>query len=204
MELRGIFVFFVIDTGGFRIWIKGIFDLVEFPSRAMVIGGAASGKSAFAEAFVIAQGKPRVYLATAQAFDDEMASKISEHKAARAADGWTTLEEPLEVAERLLHMPPGETVLLDCATMWLSNQMNSSDDIRPKIDALCAAMLDSPAHITVVTNEVGQGIVPDNALARRFRNLQGNLNYSLAKNCDLVVQVVAGLPNVLKGSLPQW
>jgi len=171
----------------------------------MVIGGAASGKSAFAEQFVIGQGTPRIYLATAQSFDDEMSAKIAEHRDARATENWETIEEPLNVADRLAEFTPDTPVLLDCATMWLNNLMadraEHSEDLRADIDALCQAVTACAAPLTIVTNEVGQGIVPDNALARKFRNLQGNLNYSLARQCDLVVQVVAGLPNVLKGTL---
>ncbi len=176
----------------------------DFPSSAMMIGGAASGKSAFAEQFVIAQSEHPIYLATAQAFDEEMAAKIAAHKADRAAHGWVTIEEPLDVAGRLREFGSDNVVLLDCATMWLSNRLDQTEDKRAEIDAFCDAVVESPARVTVVTNEVGQGIVPENALARSFRNLQGNLNVSLAKRCDLVVQVVAGLPNVLKGSLPEW
>lgn len=170
----------------------------------MIIGGAASGKSAFAEAFVIAQSKTPIYLATAQAFDAEMANKIAAHKTDREAHGWRTIEEPMAVADQISKFGEDDVVLLDCATMWLSNTMADVEEMRLEIDTFCDAIAASPASITVVTNEVGQGIVPENVMARRFRDLQGNLNFSLAKRCDLVVQVVAGLPNVLKGELPEW
>lgn len=167
----------------------------------MIIGGAASGKSHFAETLVTNESKQPVYLATAQAFDDEMVAKIAEHRADRADQGWQTIEEPKDVAKVLMDLPPG-VVLLDCATMWLSNRLMETDDLREEITAFCEAAKECSNKVVVVTNEVGLGIVPENAMARKFRNLQGNLNFTLASKADLVVQVVAGLPNVLKGQLP--
>ncbi|MGR3322224.1 MAG: bifunctional adenosylcobinamide kinase/adenosylcobinamide-phosphate guanylyltransferase [Pseudooceanicola sp.] len=166
----------------------------------VVIGGAASGKSAWAEARVINYDLPRVYIATARAWDDETADRISAHRTARGA-GWETRENPLDPAAELRGMPPGHAVLLDCATMWLTNLMLEDRDAEAATDALLSALAECPSPVTVVTNEVGQGIVPDNALARRFREAQGRLNIRLAQQADTVVQVVAGLPNVLKGAI---
>lgn len=166
----------------------------------LVLGGAASGKSAFAENLCFQTQKNRVYIATAQAFDDEMRAKISDHQVQRGAD-WTTIEAPLDVGAALQTCPAGSVVLLDCATLWLSNVLLAEQDVAAQSDALCAAIAACPAQVVVVSNEVGHGIVPDNALARQFRNAQGRLNQMLAAQAGVVVQVIAGLPQVLKGQL---
>jgi len=165
-----------------------------------VLGGAASGKSGFAERFCFETEKPRIYIATAQAFDDEMRDKISAHQAQRGAD-WTTIEAPLDVPSALQSCGPEDVVLLDCATLWLSNVMLAERDVEEACDGLIEALSVCPAQLVVVSNEVGHGVVPDNALARQFRNAQGRLNQRLAAQADLVVQVIAGLPQVLKGQL---
>jgi len=170
-------------------------------SLTFVLGGAASGKSAFAESLCLQTGKPRVYIATAQAFDDEMRSKISDHRAQRGAD-WTTIEAPLDLSGALAGCAEDQVVLLDCATLWLSNVLLSEQDPQTAGAALKAALEQCAAQVVVVSNEVGHGIVPDNRLARQFRNAQGRLNQMLAAEADLVVQVIAGLPQVLKGALP--
>ena len=164
----------------------------------LVLGGAASGKSGYAEMRVTRSGKPRLYIATAQAFDDEMKEKIARHVAMRGT-GWTTIEAPFDIAGALEAASSDHSVLIDCATLWLTNLMLADHDIDAATDALLAAIDICPAEITIVTNEVGQGIVPDTALARRFREAQGRLNIRLAARADRVVQVIAGLPNTLKG-----
>lgn len=164
----------------------------------LVIGGAASGKSEFAETLVCGLGETRLYLATAEAGDDEMAAKIATHAARRGA-GWRVVEAPLDPAPALRGPHP---VLFDCATMWLTNHLMAGSDLELAREALLEALTASPAPVAVVTNEVGQGIVPADALTRRFREAQGRLNIALAARADCVVQVVAGLPNVLKGQLP--
>jgi adenosylcobinamide kinase/adenosylcobinamide-phosphate guanylyltransferase len=169
-------------------------------SLTLVLGGAASGKSAWAEGHVKSLGLPMIYVATAQAFDDEMSTKIAAHRKGRGA-GWETVETPLDPAAALRGLPADRAVLVDCATMWLSNLMLNEMETEPAVDGFLAALAASPAQVTVVSNEVGQGIVPDNALARRFRDAQGRLNIRLAAQADRVVHVVAGLPNVLKGEL---
>lgn len=166
----------------------------------LVLGGAASGKSGFAERLCFQTAKTRTYLATSQAFDDEMRAKISAHRIQRGPD-WTTIEAPLDVAGVLETRTKGEIVLLDCATLWLSNILLAERDERTAGTDLLAALATCPAQIVVVSNEVGHGIVPDNALARQFRNAQGRLNQMLAAQADLVVHVIAGLPQVLKGDL---
>ncbi|MDF1854630.1 bifunctional adenosylcobinamide kinase/adenosylcobinamide-phosphate guanylyltransferase [Pseudooceanicola sp.] len=166
----------------------------------LVLGGAASGKSAWAEGFIENQGLPMLYLATSQAFDAEMKAKIAMHLARRGR-GWTTREIPLDLADALAELHAGQAVLVDCATMWLSNQMLAERDLAAATDQLISAASTCRAALCIVSNEVGQGIVPDNQMARQFREAQGRLNIRLAAAATKVVQVVAGLPIALKGSL---
>jgi adenosylcobinamide kinase/adenosylcobinamide-phosphate guanylyltransferase len=173
------------------------------PKLSLVLGGAASGKSDLAERLVEGSGRPPVYIATGQAHDAEMARKISRHRD-RRGPGWQTLEAPLEVAAALPDLPAECAALLDCATFWLSNHMFADSDVEAETARLLAALAATPAPVVVVSNEVGQGIVPENALARRFRNAQGRLNRQLAAEAQLVVGVMAGLPIVLKGEAPPW
>ncbi len=167
---------------------------------ALVLGGASSGKSAFAEGLVTATGRPRVYIATAQARDDEMKRKIARHRDARGPD-WRTVEAPRDVAAALRNVTPQEIALIDCATLWLSNQILAEVDLDQSEDELCGALKTCSAPVVVVSNEVGLGLVPDTPLGRRFRDAQGRLNNRLAAQADLAVFVTAGLPLVLKGSL---
>lgn len=172
-----------------------------FPKVTFVIGGAASGKSVFAEQLVQSCGRPKVYLATGQAFDDEMQDRIDRHVARRGED-WDTIEAPMDAERHLTEMSGDQVCLLDCATLWLSNQMMAETDIDLAQEAFLAAIDACPAAIVVVSNEVGQGIVPEKAIARTFRNIQGQLNCALAARADLVVLVTAGIPQVLKGQMP--
>lgn len=167
------------------------------PQLTLILGGAASGKSTFAENICFQQDKPKVYIATAQAFDDEMREKISNHRSQRGPD-WLTIEAPLDVVSALSNCTSGQIVLLDCATLWLSNLLLADQDIATASDAFLAALVTCPAIVIVVSNEVGNGIVPDNKLARQFRNAQGQLNQLLAAQANLVIQVTAGLPQTLK------
>ena len=166
-----------------------------------VLGGAASGKSAFAEGLVLKQQSKPIYIATAQIFDDEMTAKVARHRDMRGND-WTTIEEPVAVAGILGRFGPGHTILIDCATLWLTNLMLGKHDIAAECAALMAALRDCRCPAVIVSNEVGQGIVPDNALSRNFRNAQGTLNQTIAAQADLVVAVMAGLPLTLKGTMP--
>ena len=171
------------------------------PRQAMILGGARSGKSTFAECLVDYYHKSKVYIATSQALDVEMQDRIDTHTARRGAD-WHTIEAPMDVATPLAAATDDQVILLDCATLWLSNQMLAGADLALETDRLIDALCHCAADIVVVSNEVGQGIVPDNQLARRFRDEQGRLNQRLAAAADLSVLVVAGLPLVLKGALP--
>ncbi len=166
-----------------------------------VLGGAASGKSAFAEQLVVLSGKSRVYLATSQVFDDEMRDKVKRHVSQRGS-GWDTIEAPLDLGATLAELTPDQICLIDCATMWLTNHLLAEHDLQQAQTALLDALRDCPAPVVIVSNEVGHGIVPGNALSRQFREAQGRLNIALAAQADLVVQVTAGLPVVLKGQLP--
>lgn len=174
---------------------------IILPKLSLVIGGAASGKSSYAEKLVNASGLKRVYLATAQPFDAEMKDKVAAHRAMRG-DGWTTIEEPLDLAPVLAARERDEVVLIDCATLWLTNLLLAERDIAVAQCALRDALSDCAAPVVIVSNEVGQGIVPDNALSRRFRNAQGRLNQRLAAEANLVITVIAGLPLALKGNVP--
>lgn len=166
-----------------------------------MLGGASSGKSACAEEIVNSAGRPKVYIATAQAFDDEMRQKIAAHIAQRG-DGWTTVEAPFDPAAVLRTQDSAHVVLLDCVTLWLTNVLLAGRDVAAEGDALLAALRACPCPVVVVSNEVGMGIVPDNALSRQFRAAQGRINRQLAAQADCVVTVMAGLPLVLKGALP--
>lgn len=167
----------------------------------LVLGGASSGKTAFAEQLVLDHGKAPVYLATGQAFDDEMQAKIDAHRSSRDKR-WHTIEAPLEAAKALKTLESEHSVLLDCATLWLSNQMLSERDVMDETNALCAALQGCAASVVIVSNEVGHGIVPEHRLGRQFRDAQGRLNQQLAALSEVAVLVVAGLPLVLKGKLP--
>ena len=165
-------------------------------TRVMVLGGARSGKSRYAEG--LAEGVPgdRLYIATAQAGDEEMAARIAAHRQ-RRGNRWTTLEAPIELVEALEGVA-APFVLIDCITLWVSNLLLADISIAPRVEALAEALCARPGTVAVVSNEVGLGIVPDNALARRFRDEAGLANQRLAQACDEVVFLAAGLPLKLK------
>lgn len=164
----------------------------------LVIGGARSGKSGYAERQALATGLRVVYLATAQALDAEMAERIAHHRARRPA-GWCSVEEPVALADALARAAaPGTCVLVDCLTLWLSNVLLAGRE--DEIDRFLAALPALPGRILLVSNEVGSGIVPENSLARRFRDEQGRLNQRVAALAERVTLVVAGLPLLLKSS----
>jgi adenosylcobinamide kinase/adenosylcobinamide-phosphate guanylyltransferase len=163
----------------------------------LVLGGARSGKSRFAEAMIAATEQPAIYLATAEARDDEMRARIAHHRD-RRGEQWTTVEEPLEIVECLRAETRGP-VLVDCLTLWLSNLIEAERDIAVEIDRLIAALPRIRIPVVMVANEVGLGIVPDNALARRFRDDAGRLNQRVAAVASRVVFLAAGLPLSLKG-----
>ena len=171
------------------------------PRVTLVLGGARSGKSRYAEELVERQPGACVYLATAEAGDAEMAERIRRHQARRGAR-WRTIEAPLELTATLSRLAvPATAVLVDCLTLWLANLLLAGADIEREIENLDATLTQIPGKAVLVASEVGWGIVPDNALARDFRDLQGLLNQRLAARADRVVLMVAGLPLFLKGHL---
>jgi adenosylcobinamide kinase / adenosylcobinamide-phosphate guanylyltransferase len=157
-----------------------------------VLGGARSGKSAHAEALIEALPGPWAYIATAQAFDSEMRARIAEHQGRRPA-GWRTVEAPTDLPGALATPAP---VLVDCLTLWVTNLMLAGRE--PDWPALLAALDAREAPAVIVSNEVGLGIVPDNALARAFRDTAGRLHQQVAARADRVVFMVAGLAMVVK------
>ncbi|GGD81576.1 bifunctional adenosylcobinamide kinase/adenosylcobinamide-phosphate guanylyltransferase [Croceicoccus mobilis] len=165
-------------------------------STLLVLGGARSGKSRFAENWVAAQGTCFAYIATAQALDEEMAQRIERHRADRG-DAWQTLEAPMDLAGSIADAGGNsDAILVDCLTLWLSNWILAEK--HPPVSELVEAVIVCPRPIALVANEVGLGIVPDNALARRFRDEAGRLNQAVAAAVEQVVLMVAGLPVEVK------
>lgn len=166
----------------------------------LVLGGARSGKSRFAEGLVAATGLGRDYVATGQAFDGEMRDRIAKHCMDRG-DGWTTHEEPLALVETLQAVMNGgeRAVLVDCLTLWLSNLMLAQRDVEAEGARLAACLNGLSGTVVFVSNEVGLGIVPENRLAREFRDHAGRLNQMIAAQADEVYFVAAGLPLKMKG-----
>ncbi|MQQ09738.1 bifunctional adenosylcobinamide kinase/adenosylcobinamide-phosphate guanylyltransferase [Epibacterium sp. SM1979] len=167
-------------------------------SVTLILGGAASGKSKFAEEFCANTGKEKIYWATSQIFDDEMRAKLARHIAQRGPH-WTTLEEAFSAKLALSGLNPDQICLMDCATMWLTNHLLADHALTEAEAELFAAMDGCCADLVIVSNETGMGIVPENALARRFREAQGRLNIALAERAERVILVAAGLPLVMKG-----
>lgn len=165
----------------------------------LVLGGARSGKSTYAESLLAAFDQP-VYLATAQAEDAEMGERIRHHQKRRGT-AWLTVEEPFDLVGALvLHSRPNRPILVDCLTLWLSNLLLGDAAMETEIDRLVQALPGLNGPVVFVANEVGLGIVPDNALARAFRDHAGRLNQMMAARCQRVVFIAAGLPLLLKES----
>jgi len=168
------------------------------PSLTLLLGGARSGKSRHAETLIEQLTPPWRYIATAEPFDDEMRARIAHHIDRRGA-GWRTLEAPIDLPGALAGQPEGEPVLVDCLTVWLTNVMLSGADVAAATRRLIAVLQAPRGPWFVVANEVGLGIVPDNALARRFRDEAGRLNQAVAAIAGRVLFLAAGLPLQLKG-----
>jgi adenosylcobinamide kinase/adenosylcobinamide-phosphate guanylyltransferase len=176
---------------------------LSLPPVSLVLGGARSGKSTHAERLVAgtlfgAAPRAAVYIATAEAGDVEMATRIMAHRARRGG-AWTTIEEPLKLDEAILaaaaHRQP---ILVDCLTLWLSNLMQAGRDVDEATDELVRTLEGLAPPVVFVSNEVGLGIVPDTPLGRAFRDAQGRLNMRMAERADRVILMTAGLPLVLK------
>ena len=163
----------------------------------LVTGGARSGKSRLAEAHTLSLGRPAIYIATAEARDPEMAARIAGHRARRGPE-WQTISAPLALPDAL-DASDGRPRLVDCLTLWLSNLMLGGHDVAAASGGLLASLSRQTAPVVLVTNEVGAGIVPENALARAFRDAAGPLNQQVAAAADEVLLVACGLPLTLKG-----
>lgn len=167
-------------------------------SVTLVLGGARSGKSLHAERLVMARAPEWIYVATGEAHDDEMRDRIAQHRARRGA-GWVTVNAPLELATVLSRLDTaGRPALVDCLTLWTSNLMFAERDVAAACDVLLTALAAREGDTILVSNEVGLGIVPENALARRFRDEAGRVNQRVAAVADSVIFMVAGLPMTVK------
>lgn len=170
--------------------------------KELILGGARSGKSHFAENCAKQSGLTVIYIATATTDDDEMVERVRLHQAERP-EHWSLVEEPLVLAETLKkHASSQSCLIVDCLTLWLSNLLLQTDEpfLEKEINDLLAIVSELPGHIVFVSNEVGCGIVPENALARKFRDEAGRLNQRMASVCDRVTFVAAGLPLIMKGN----
>ena len=182
-------------------------------TRTLVLGGARSGKSGYADRLAIESGKEVVYIATATASDVEMTARIAHHRAGRPSE-WLTVEEPLALGNQLLRWSsPDRLILVDCLTLWLSNLLFSSGETYPEVGEitlpalfhaerarLLQTLADCASDVVLVSNEVGMGIVPYGAISRSFTDEAGRLNQAVAAICDRAVFVAAGLPLYLKGA----
>jgi adenosylcobinamide kinase/adenosylcobinamide-phosphate guanylyltransferase len=171
--------------------------IIESPHLTLVLGGARSGKSRYAEALIGRLPPPWIYVATAQALDEEMTARIDEHRR-RRDERWRTIEAPRDLAGALHAAPFRATILIDCLTLWLSNLLLAGADLDGETTRLEDTLAELQGCAVAVANEVGLGIVPDNALARKFRDAAGRLNQRLAARADRVVFLVAGIPIAVK------
>ena len=167
--------------------------------RVLVLGGARSGKSRFAQDLAERSGLTPVLVATAEGLDEEMAARIAHHRSARSPGSWLVREEPLALPDAVAgEAGPGRVVVADCLTLWLSNLLLAEADVEAATRALTAALRRSDGPLVLVSNEVGSGIVPATSLGRLFRDAQGRLNQEVAAACDAVVLVTAGCPTLVK------
>ena len=168
----------------------------------LVLGGARSGKSRFAESLARDSGEQPVYVATAELMDDEMRRRIELHRA-RRGKAWRTIEAPIELAQAITrHSAPRSCLLVECLTVWLGNLVHHRRDMAAATQALLDSLVEASGPVVVVANEVGLGIVPDNALAREFRDRAGRLNQAVARTAESVYFVTAGIPMVIKRPRP--
>ena len=180
--------------------------------RTFIIGGARSGKSAYAERLAVASRKRIIYIATAHAGDDEMKNRIAHHRESRDVD-WTTVEESMELGRAIeKYTGPDTLILVDCLTVWLSNLLFSEARTYPEVGtiqppaavqhqraSLLSALENAKGDVILVSNEIGQGVIPQGAISRWFVDESGRLNQDVAAVCDRAVLIVAGLPLALKG-----
>jgi adenosylcobinamide kinase/adenosylcobinamide-phosphate guanylyltransferase len=170
-------------------------------SHVLVLGGARSGKTGFAERLAISSGTSPVYLATAEALDAEMAERVATHRRTREGR-FATIEEPIELSIAIIKAAKShDVILVDCLTLWITNLLIGGHDVAALVDELGETLaLVNQAKVILVSNEVGLGIVPDNAMARNFRDLAGSAHQRLAEICAEVYFVAAGLPMTMKGA----
>lgn len=165
----------------------------------LVLGGARSGKSAFAENLILDSGLSPIYIATSQIYDDEMQARVDAHKA-RRGDEWTTVHAPERLEKAIEdYATTGNAVLVDCLTLWVTNLMMSQAPVDARCDALLKTLSSIKSPVVLVSNEVGLGIVPDNKMARDFRDHAGRLHQAIAAVSKQVYFVAAGLPLTMKG-----
>lgn len=184
-------------------WPKRLQKVKTMPARLILVtGGCRSGKSGFARRLVENSGHDRCFLATCPVFDDETAERVRRHREERADSGWRTIEEEVEVTQALAAAPPQAAILLDCLTLWVNNLMHrgessggwpDEDAVAALAGELAAAARKRDGLFVAVTNEVGMGIVPENAAARRFRDLAGRVNQTMAAASDEAYFLVSGL-----------
>jgi adenosylcobinamide kinase/adenosylcobinamide-phosphate guanylyltransferase len=169
----------------------------------LILGGARSGKTTFGERMAIRLGRNPAYLATATALDGEMRERVRTHQAQRSAR-FTTIEEPVKVANAIIRAAKdNDVILVDCLTLWITNLLGANLDVARAVEELAVTLGEiDTARVILVSNEVGLGIVPDNPLARSFRDLAGAAHQRFAEICDDVYFVIAGLPMTLKGDPP--
>lgn len=168
-------------------------------SSILVLGGARSGKSRFAEGLATGSGLDRHYVATGRAYDDEMRERIAKHRVDRG-DGWTTHEEPVDLIGLLRRIDgPGRVVLVDCLTLWVTNLMMAEEDVAARSAELVETVAGLSSRLILVSNEVGLGIVPENRMAREFRDHAGRLHQLVAQHAAEVYFIAAGLPLKMKG-----
>lgn len=171
--------------------------------HVLVLGGARSGKTGFAERLTLRAGVRPAYLATAQALDDEMRDRVRAHREQRGPQ-FATIEEPLKLSRAIATAAKQhDAILVDCLTLWITNLIIADENVAAAVDELLATLEHvRDSRVILVSNEVGLGIVPDNAMARMFRDLAGSAHQRVAEICDDAYFVVAGLPMVLKGMPP--
>lgn len=172
----------------------------------LLTGGARSGKSGYCQKLAESIPGPRTFIATCPIIDEEMRDRVARHKKDRQGQGWQTLEETIELAEAIAGRPESETVIIDCLTLWISNLLHAENGNKideSVITGICTKIIQKcrarSGHVFFVTNEVGLGIVPDNQLARRFRDLSGRCNQIIAREADRVIFMVSGIPQIIKG-----
>jgi adenosylcobinamide kinase/adenosylcobinamide-phosphate guanylyltransferase len=172
--------------------------------HVLVLGGARSGKTGFAERLTMRAGTRPAYLATAQALDDEMRERVRAHREQRGQE-FATIEEPLQLSRAIAAAAKQhDAILVDCLTLWITNLIMAEENVAAAVDELLATLAETQdSRVILVSNEVGLGIVPDNAMARMFRDLAGSAHQRVAEICDDAYFVVAGLPMVLKGAPPE-